>query len=884
MNKAKGIFIVCISMIYVLTSPSFVVGLNPEVEDKFEANNIVFYNPSNDGCSSDFNFAGNCGDDIVSTSQADKTIEVIEKYGELAMKLQMDYGTPWELVFSQMVMESSMDTCNNCVASAVRAKGLYNWMGMKHRAGKQIYSLSEPYASPNGSNWAQFSSIQNMMAGYFVDYMRNGIYDKAFEFTDPNNYDVKNFFFTIIKSYCPASDSCNHANYWKVVDQTMKKAHEVAARKGWPTSAELAKNKNIPIGGKYPVNGDLRGKILEEMGISPHTGNINCGQDFTSGSTNQGSSNSSGGGVAVADKGVLLDNHNTVTFYSAHGSENGGYAGKNATSSINGGKLADGQVAKDTRDKSLNFGDVIYIETTPDKSQEGSYAHGKYFIVADTGASYGSGFNIDVFHDVAKPSDNNPAPYGLGKNAKVYKVASGVTWEEYLSKYKTKNAASGSSDGSSSSSSKISVNATWSSGWITGGIDGYVKNSPFDRGYTPGDSSWQKDYSTNSPKGGVGPNKITLHNTEGIDDNDDDMIANSYGNNGYYPHFSVNLKRRKVYQHFPINKPSSAMGGGVGGFNNDTNGGIQIEIVGFSYPANKYSGSLQNLHKNWYLFDENLFKDEDWLYLAKLMVALSVETGIPLQTGVDWNNRDGAHMNASEFAGYVGVLGHMHNVNQVSGNHSDPGNVWSKLEKHFGGITAGLGSEQRQECGNTNKSYHGDFPYYSQVDPKWKGERYGIGTIGNNGCGPTSFAMMATALTGREYLPPDVVKIANQYNLCVTTRSGRGCGSSHGLPAALAPHYGLEFKDLGYRSSGVTIETINQYLSDGWMIWTCGGPGAPNKVFDGPHCIGIRALTSNGKWLIADSGNAEEYTRKEWDPAELYPHMRPFKAIRRGNV
>lgn len=172
---------------------------------------------------------------------------------------------------------------------------------------------------------------------------------------------------------------------------------------------------------------------------------------MTSGKSVTTSTNSSGtssnASPTSGNHGELLSKHSSVTFYGAGASENGGYTGKNASGKINGGKLADGQVAKHTKDPDLELGDVIYIETTPDTTKEGSYAHGKYFIVADTGAGIRSGnYNIDVFHDVQKPSDNNPAPYGSSLSAKIYRVAKNVSWENYLNKYKNKSG--GQSDGS----------------------------------------------------------------------------------------------------------------------------------------------------------------------------------------------------------------------------------------------------------------------------------------------------------------------------------------------------------------------------------------------------------------------------------------------------
>lgn len=149
----------------------------------------------------------------------------------------------------------------------------------------------------------------------------------------------------------------------------------------------------------------------------------------------------------TGNHGTLLSKHSTITFYGPSAAENAGNAGKNAHKRFNNNMLSDGQVAISTVDPDLKLGDVIYIETTPDMTKDGSFAHGKYFIVTDTGAGIiKNSYNIDVFHDVVKSEDNYNPPYGSFKSAKIYKVASNVSWDDYINKYKTKSG--GGSDGS----------------------------------------------------------------------------------------------------------------------------------------------------------------------------------------------------------------------------------------------------------------------------------------------------------------------------------------------------------------------------------------------------------------------------------------------------
>ena len=126
---------------------------------------------------------------------------------------------------------------------------------------------------------------------------------------------------------------------------------------------------------------------------------------------------------------TLLNDHH-ITFYGADASENGGNAGRNASSKYNNGYLAPGQAAS----SHLPLGTVVYVKTQA--SGEASYANGKYFLITDRGAGkINNDYNLDIFHDVAKPSDNSHPPYGSSSTAKIYKVAENVSWATFKAKY-----------------------------------------------------------------------------------------------------------------------------------------------------------------------------------------------------------------------------------------------------------------------------------------------------------------------------------------------------------------------------------------------------------------------------------------------------------------
>lgn len=200
------------------------------------------------------------------------------------------------------------------------------------------------------------------------------------------------------------------------------------------------------------------------------------------------------------------------------------------------------------------------------------------------------------------------------------------------------------------------------------------------------------------------------------------------------------------------------------------------------------------------------------------------------------------------------------------------------------------------------------FTRYDQTDKKYEKVFYDSSKSGGisssvfeSGCGPFSFAMLANALGIQNIDPLEVTKIAGDGGM----HTG---GSSHEITKYLADHYGMTYEKVSTGFNDPTygnnlsdaeinkaIEAINSYLKKGWMIHTSGtSPMTESQMGQpftpGGHYIGIRGITADGKWLLADSngpngsttksdtkgGIAYTYTRrgaenstKEWDPATV---------------
>ena len=175
----------------------------------------------------------------------------------------------------------------------------------------------------------------------------------------------------------------------------------------------------------------------------------------------------------------------------------------------------------------------------------------------------------------------------------------------------------------------------WSDGWISAGFIGFQRNSALQNDYQIKDASYAHSYSTiyNDKQS---PNKITLYMTEENLDLDESPL-DLY--DGRPPHFTVDLKAHKTYQHLPINYPATAFG------KNNRAAGVQIAIIG---EASNDAGGILN---------DSFITEDDWEYLARLLYVISSEIEL-----------DSVHVNISdrtlsetEFKNFNGIVlaGHM---------------------------------------------------------------------------------------------------------------------------------------------------------------------------------------------------------------------------------
>lgn len=246
---------------------------------------------------------------------------------------------------------------------------------------------------------------------------------------------------------------------------------------------------------------------------------------------------------------------------------------------------------------------------------------------------------------------------------------------------------------SRSTSTAAGASIAWSSdGWISGGLEGYYKDEASSWGIKV-DKAANKEFATEVGTGGgsKGPNKILLHSSEsagGFEDTVKTMYSPSYSDAdrdtaSRPPHFTVDIKNHKVYQHFSIRRTSGAIK------DHDDIAGIQISIIG--YTADETTGGEWNLRK------KTNFSSDDWKYLLALMMSISEKTGAKIESkNLNWKSSDDK-MSVSQMESFNGVMGHMH---AADNNNSDPKDIWQFIEPLIEVSESGTGQCQIEESTN----------------------------------------------------------------------------------------------------------------------------------------------------------------------------------------
>ncbi|MCQ4640718.1 lysozyme family protein [Blautia coccoides] len=154
-------------------------------------------------------------------------------------------------------------------------------------------------------------------------------------------------------------------------------------------------------------------------------------------------------------------------------------------------------------------------------------------------------------------------------------------------------------------------------------------------------------------------------------------------------------------------------------------------------------------------------------------------------------------------------------------------------------------------------------PHYLQTD--YSDIPYGGGSIASSGCGPTSFAMIASYLTGTAITPVDAVAwCGNSYYM-------PGAGTYWSYFEAAAAHFGCG----SVRQTSDANEVL-QALSTGHPVISSQSPGL---FTSGGHFIVLRGITASGKVLVNDPNDSatKNYINHEFDMiSEIHSTARAY--------
>ena len=142
-------------------------------------------------------------------------------------------------------------------------------------------------------------------------------------------------------------------------------------------------------------------------------------------------------------------------------------------------------------------------------------------------------------------------------------------------------------------------------------------------------------------------------------------------------------------------------------------------------------------------------------------------------------------------------------------------------------------------------------PHYLQTD--YGNIPYGGGSIATSGCGPTSFAMVASYLTGKTITPVDAV------SWCGNSYYKPGVGTYWSYFAAAASHFGC-----GSVTQTNDSNKVLKALSEGHPVISSQSAGLFTR---GGHFIVLRGVTASGKVLVNDPNDSasKNYINREFD-------------------
>lgn len=156
----------------------------------------------------------------------------------------------------------------------------------------------------------------------------------------------------------------------------------------------------------------------------------------------------------------------------------------------------------------------------------------------------------------------------------------------------------------------------------------------------------------------------------------------------------------------------------------------------------------------------------------------------------------------------------------------------------------------------TKQDFSRDVPLFIQWDSRWGYDYYADEMMGLNACGPTSLAMVISALTGNRDINPRVVaQYAYDHGYYV-----QDVGTMWSLMSEGAADFGIQ----GTQLPGST-QSILEALERGHLVILSVGPG---DFTPSGHFIVLTGIDENGQIIVNDP-NSPKRSDIHWDIARL---------------
>lgn len=238
-------------------------------DDQFDnCGNTTEPEPEPENCLPTYDPGGNDSAPISGGGYA-KLKQAVRDYHQTAMQAQIDYGSPWEMVFAQMQKESSVGTEGVAVEGATN-----NWLGITGEGDAGYWQRKE-----GARKWAKFTSVEKSITAWAgTRVLRNpkGYYTSAFQYLSLDNYDLNSFIRKVISIYAPKSDGNDPESYANTIIGLINgPIKEVREELGLPSSEEWARENNINAA-------DMSGENTGEDDKSEENPTIECPTESSS--------------------------------------------------------------------------------------------------------------------------------------------------------------------------------------------------------------------------------------------------------------------------------------------------------------------------------------------------------------------------------------------------------------------------------------------------------------------------------------------------------------------------------------------------------------------------------------------------------------------------